>query len=54
MTRPVVVLGATGSIGSQTIEVATSLGLEIAALAARSPSPKLAELASSHPNARVL
>ena len=38
MTRPVVVLGATGSIGSQTIEVATSLGLEIAALAARSPS----------------
>ncbi|HWL49187.1 MAG TPA: hypothetical protein VNT92_04865, partial [Acidimicrobiia bacterium] len=37
MTRPVVVLGATGSIGSQTIEVAISLGIEIAALAARSP-----------------
>ena len=54
MTRPVVVMGATGSIGSQTIEVATSLGLEIAALAARSPSPKLAELALAHPNARVL
>ena len=54
MTRPVVVLGATGSIGSQTIEVTASLGLEIAALAARSPSPKLAELASAHPEARVL
>ena len=54
MTLPVVVLGATGSIGSQTIEVATSLGMEIAALAARSPSPKLAELARSYPMARVL
>ena len=54
MTPPVVVLGATGSIGSQTIEVATSLGIEIAALAARSPSPKLAELARSYPTARVL
>jgi 1-deoxy-D-xylulose-5-phosphate reductoisomerase len=54
VTPPVVVLGATGSIGSQTIEVATSLGMEIAALAARSPSPKLAELARSYPAARVL
>jgi 1-deoxy-D-xylulose-5-phosphate reductoisomerase len=54
VTHPVVVLGATGSIGSQTIEVATSLGSEIAALAARSPSPKLAELARSYPAARVL
>ncbi len=54
MTPPVVVLGATGSIGSQTIEVATSLGMEIAALAARSPSPKLSELARSFPTARVL
>ncbi len=53
MTPPVVVLGATGSIGSQTIEVATSLGMEIASLAARSPSPKLAELARSYPTARV-
>jgi len=54
VTRPVVVLGATGSIGSQTIEVATSLGLDIAALAARSPSAKLAELATAHPTARVM
>ncbi len=54
MTRPVVVLGATGSIGSQTIEVATSLGMDIAALASRSPSAKLAELATAHPSARVM
>jgi len=54
VTLPVVVLGATGSIGSQTIEVATSLGMEISAVAARSPSPKLAELARSYPSARVL
>ena len=54
MTPPVVVLGATGSIGSQTIEVATSLGMDLVALAARSPSPKLAELARSFPTARVL
>jgi 1-deoxy-D-xylulose-5-phosphate reductoisomerase len=54
VTLAVVVLGATGSIGSQTIEVAASLGMEIAALAARSPSAKLAELARSHPTARVL
>jgi 1-deoxy-D-xylulose-5-phosphate reductoisomerase len=54
VTRPVVVLGATGSIGSQTIEVATSLGLDIAALAARSPSAKLAELATAHPTTQVM
>jgi 1-deoxy-D-xylulose-5-phosphate reductoisomerase len=54
VTPPVVVLGATGSIGSQTIEVATSLGMDLVALAARSPSPKLAELARSFPTARVL
>ena len=54
MTRSVVVLGATGSIGSQTIEVAVSLGLEIVALAARTPSPKLAALADAHQSARVI
>jgi 1-deoxy-D-xylulose-5-phosphate reductoisomerase len=54
VTRPVVVLGATGSIGSQTIEVATSLGLDIAAIAARSPSAKLSELAMAHPTAQVM
>lgn len=50
----VVVLGATGSIGSQTIEVATALGLPVVAIGARSPSPKLADLAIAHPDARVL
>jgi 1-deoxy-D-xylulose-5-phosphate reductoisomerase len=50
----VVVLGATGSIGTQTIEVAVSLGFEIAALVARSPSAKLAALAGAHPSARVI
>jgi 1-deoxy-D-xylulose-5-phosphate reductoisomerase len=50
----VVVLGATGSIGEQTIEVAAGLGLEVSALAARSPSAKLAALAAEHPSARVI
>jgi 1-deoxy-D-xylulose-5-phosphate reductoisomerase len=50
----VVVLGATGSIGTQTIEVAAALGYEIVALAARSPSPRLASIAADHPTARVI
>lgn len=54
MTQKVVVLGATGSIGTQTIEVAANLGLEIAALAAKEPSAKLAALAIRHPSARVV
>ena len=48
-----VVLGATGSIGTQTIEVADELGLPISALAARHPSKPLARLAQSHPEAVV-
>jgi 1-deoxy-D-xylulose-5-phosphate reductoisomerase len=54
VTHNVVVLGATGSIGSQTIEVAAELGLEIVALVARSPSEELAALARNHPAARVV
>ncbi len=54
MTRRVVVLGATGSIGTQTVDVAVGLGLEIAVLAARTPSTALAALASSHPEALVV
>jgi 1-deoxy-D-xylulose-5-phosphate reductoisomerase len=34
--------------------VATSLGLDIAALGARSPSAKLAELATAHPNSQIM
>ena len=54
MTAPLVVLGATGSIGTQTLDVAESLGLEVAALAARNPSQELAALAASHPEAAVV
>lgn len=52
--KPLVVLGATGSIGSQTLEVARRSGLQVAALAARSPSESLVELASSWPEATVV
>lgn len=51
MTPPVVVLGATGSIGTQTLEVADRLGLQVAAVAARSPSSELLEIAGRYPNA---
>ncbi len=54
MTRPLIVLGATGSIGIQTLEVADNLGLEVAVLAARRPSEELADLARRHPDAEVV
>lgn len=54
MTRPVVVLGATGSIGAQALDVAETLGLGVAAIAARRPSQRLAEIAERHPGARVM
>ncbi|MGD2101069.1 MAG: 1-deoxy-D-xylulose-5-phosphate reductoisomerase [Acidimicrobiia bacterium] len=53
MNRPLVVLGATGSIGTQTLEVAEALDLEIAALAANRPGPELAEICRRHPDAAV-
>jgi 1-deoxy-D-xylulose-5-phosphate reductoisomerase len=53
VTRPVVVLGATGSIGSQTLDVADKLGLEVAGLAAREPSSGLLELAARYPAAAI-
>ena len=53
MTRPVVVLGATGSIGSQTLEVADNLGLDIIGLGAREPSPDLLKLGSRYPEAMI-
>ncbi len=49
-----VVLGATGSIGRQALEVASRLGMEVVGLAARSASDGLAELASAYPNARIV
>lgn len=51
--NPVVVLGATGSIGTQTIEVADRLGLPVAALGARRGSQALLDLAAAHPDALV-
>ena len=53
MTRPLVVLGATGSIGRQVFEVARRLGSDIRAIAARSGSDALAELAATYPDALV-
>lgn len=53
MNRPVVVLGATGSIGTQTLEVADRLGVAVTALAARSPTSDLATIAARYPDATV-
>ena len=49
--RPLVVLGATGSIGRQTLEVADRLGLEVAAVAANRPSPEFAHVVARYPAA---
>lgn len=54
MTTPLVVLGATGSIGTQTLEVAENLGRDIAVVAARRPSPELAGIAIRYPDAEVV
>ena len=48
-----VVLGATGSIGRQALEVAARLDLDVVAVAARSASPALIEMARAHPNASL-
>ncbi|MFZ0012636.1 MAG: 1-deoxy-D-xylulose-5-phosphate reductoisomerase [Acidimicrobiia bacterium] len=53
MTHPLVVLGATGSIGTQTLEVADTLSLPVAAVAARRPGPDLADIAHRYPDAVV-
>ena len=52
--RPVVVLGATGSIGRQTLEVADRLGVRVEGLAARRAGDELARLADRHPHATVV
>lgn len=51
--RPVVVLGATGSIGTQTLDVADRLGMPVAGLAAGRMSPALLDLATRYPGAAV-
>lgn len=50
---PLVVLGVTGSIGRQTLDVATRLGREIAGIAAGRISPALIEAAEDWPQAKV-
>jgi 1-deoxy-D-xylulose-5-phosphate reductoisomerase len=50
---PVVVLGATGSIGTQTLEVADRLNRHVAGIATGSVSPELAAIAKRHPEARI-
>jgi 1-deoxy-D-xylulose-5-phosphate reductoisomerase len=52
--RPLVVLGATGSIGTQTFEVAERLGLDVAGIAAGRWSPALGELVARYPEASVV
>lgn len=54
MSCALVVLGATGSIGTQTLEVADDLDIEVAVVAARSPSESLAAIAARYPGARVV
>ena len=53
MSKALVVLGATGSVGRQTLEVADQLGFRIVGIGARAPGPELAELALAHPEAAV-
>ena len=50
---PIVVLGATGSIGAQTLEVADRLNCPVVAIATGSVSPGLAALAERYPDAHI-
>ena len=54
MSAPLVVLGATGSIGTQTLEVASNLFLDVAVIAARRPSDQLAAIAARYPDAEIV
>ncbi|OFW67293.1 MAG: 1-deoxy-D-xylulose-5-phosphate reductoisomerase [Actinobacteria bacterium RBG_16_68_21] len=51
--KPVVVLGATGSIGRQTLDVVEDLGVDVAAVAAGRGSGELLDIAGRWPGARV-
>jgi len=51
--NPLVVLGVTGSIGRQALDVADSLGIEVRAIAARRGSDELLAAADRHPGALV-
>ncbi|HJU81935.1 MAG TPA: 1-deoxy-D-xylulose-5-phosphate reductoisomerase [Acidimicrobiia bacterium] len=51
--KPLVVLGVTGSIGRQSLEVADHLGWPVVGIGARRPSAGLAEIARSRPEAQI-
>lgn len=51
--KPLVVLGVTGSIGRQSLEVADQLGWPVAGIGARRPSAGLAEIARSRPETEI-
>jgi 1-deoxy-D-xylulose-5-phosphate reductoisomerase len=53
VSKALVVLGATGSVGRQTLEVADELGYRVVGIGARTPGPELVELAMAHPDAVV-
>ncbi|MDH3540911.1 MAG: 1-deoxy-D-xylulose-5-phosphate reductoisomerase [Acidimicrobiia bacterium] len=53
MTAPVVVLGATGSIGTQALDVAARLDIPVAGIAARQGSDRLLAMAAAHPDSSV-
>lgn len=52
--RPLVVLGATGSIGTQTLDVAKRLNKQVAVVAARSASDALMSIAEAWPQTHVI
>jgi 1-deoxy-D-xylulose-5-phosphate reductoisomerase len=52
--KPLVVLGATGSIGAQALEVADQLGITVEVIAAGSGSEALLALARSRPDAAIV
>lgn len=51
--NPLVVLGVTGSIGGQTLEVASRIGVQVAAVAANRASEELYDIALAHPDAMI-
>jgi len=53
VTAPVVVLGATGSIGTQALDVAARLDIPVAGIAARQGSDRLLAMAAAHPDSSV-
>ena len=53
-SRPLVVLGATGSIGTQTLEVADALGRDVVAVAAGSDTPALRAILADRPHLEVV